>query len=131
MIALALLMQNGTGAPEMRWNDQPGAAGHSNIGAADQFFHCVQLVNDVAIFVLPDTWGENDFRLSKGFSLPEAKIGHSTAMCSDGSPGQPVGAYRVRDYTLRLTRIDAPLLGNKQQELTSLMLETPLPSQQG
>ena len=38
-----------------------------------------------------------------------------------------VGAYRVRDYTLRLTRIDTPLLDNKQQELTSLMLETPLP----
>ena len=39
-----------------------------------------------------------------------------------------VGACRVRDYTLRLTRNDAPLLAdNKQQELTSLILETPLP----
>ena len=42
--------------------------------------------------------------------------------------GISVGAYRARDYTIPLTRIDVPLLtDNKQQELTSLTLETPLP----
>ena len=40
-----------------------------------------------------------------------------------------VGVHRVRDCTVPLTRIDAPLLAdNKQQELTSLTLETPLPT---
>ena len=40
-----------------------------------------------------------------------------------------VGACRVRDYTTPLTRIDAPLLAdNKQQELTSIIFETPLPT---